>query len=237
MPIDGDDSDDAKLDETFWNQPSDIPNFTICLAGTSISYILLFALLIMHADFGESKIYQTEEEGYTLRNRGTEFNKSPEMLNVAYLSQKTKETYDRNKKVGANSATDIWAIGCLLFELLTGEFLFYDTDWVRFFIRVTSKGQQLITPEKQVMLNNNSNLIDFLKFIFVRDPLYRPAIGNVIQRFKSIRKTLVSQAKICTNSVPYDLLSSLLVYTKNKNFCYCSHNNACNHLGEHGPIL
>jgi len=33
-------------------------------------------------------VYETDEEGYTLRNRGTEFNKSPEMLNVAYLSQK-----------------------------------------------------------------------------------------------------------------------------------------------------
>jgi hypothetical protein len=36
---------------------------------------------------------------YTFRNRGTEFTKSPEMLQVAYASQKTRATYDRRKHV------------------------------------------------------------------------------------------------------------------------------------------
>jgi hypothetical protein len=36
---------------------------------------------------------------YTLRNRGTEFNKSPEMLSVAYASKKDRDTFDRRKKV------------------------------------------------------------------------------------------------------------------------------------------
>jgi hypothetical protein len=92
------------------------------------------------ADFGEAKVWTTEEEAYallaivpsalfsllsrrcpsfeissvrnpsclslisvlrsyTFRNRGTEFTKSPEMLQVAYASQKTRATYDRRKHV------------------------------------------------------------------------------------------------------------------------------------------
>jgi serine/threonine protein kinase len=63
------------------------------------------------------------------------------MLNAAYANKKDQRTYDRRKKTGCNKASDVWALGCLFFELLTGEFLFYDTDWVRFFIRVTYDNQ------------------------------------------------------------------------------------------------
>ena len=65
------------------------------------------------------------------------------MLNVAYASQKTRATYDRRKRVGANIANDMWSLGCVLYELLTGEFLFFDNDWIHFFFRVTDKNQQV----------------------------------------------------------------------------------------------
>ncbi len=48
---------------------------------------------------------------------------------------------DRRKKNGASSPTDVWALGCLFYELLTGEYMFYDDDWVRFYLRVTASGQ------------------------------------------------------------------------------------------------
>lgn len=52
------------------------------------------------ADFGESTVYVSEEDGYTTRSRGTEFNKSPEMLNAAYANKKDDlQKYDRRKKV------------------------------------------------------------------------------------------------------------------------------------------
>jgi serine/threonine protein kinase len=36
-----------------------------------------------------------------------------------------------------SSACDVWSAGCLLFELLTGSYLFHDDDWARFYITVT----------------------------------------------------------------------------------------------------
>lgn len=42
--------------------------------------------------------------------------------------------------MGTGVASDVWSLGCLLFELATGEFLFADADWARFYQRVTGEG-------------------------------------------------------------------------------------------------
>jgi hypothetical protein len=47
------------LQEELLNARGDKPPFNVCLA-----------------DFGESTVYQSEDDGYTTRSRGTEFNKS-----------------------------------------------------------------------------------------------------------------------------------------------------------------
>lgn len=44
-------------------------------------------------------------------------------------------------QAGANCQSDVWSLGCLLFELLTGEFMFFEQDWVYFFMRVTNPSQ------------------------------------------------------------------------------------------------
>ena len=54
------------------------------------------------------------------------------------LNQKTETPlFDRRKKFGTTKACDIWALGCLLYEILTGEFLFHNTDWIQFYANVT----------------------------------------------------------------------------------------------------
>ena len=80
----------------------------------------------------------------------------------------------------------------MLYELLTGEFLFYHSDWVNFYIRVTSPNEVLLTNDKLEAIDNNVYIIDFLKYILVRDPQHRPNIDSVLKRFEHIHGILVS---------------------------------------------
>jgi serine/threonine protein kinase len=134
------------------------------------------------ADFGESMSYNNEHDCYSRLNKGTEWIKSPEMLSIALNSSITNPHFDRRQKIGAGPASDIWSIGCLFFELMTGEFLFVDSDWSRFFLRITNIQQPLLTDENRAMLKNPT-YAHFLEFVLQRSVRHRPDLGEVIVRF------------------------------------------------------
>ena len=69
------------------------------------------------------------------------------MLVVGNATNQTRSNHDRRRREGAGTPADVWALGCLLYELLTGSILFYDPDWIRFFLRLTqSKEVRPIHP-------------------------------------------------------------------------------------------
>jgi hypothetical protein len=150
-------------------------------------------------DFGESKLYGPAQDGYTTRNRGTEYIKSPEMLTVANASSKERANFDRRKKVGVNKASDAWSAACLLYEVLTGDFLFYDDDWIRFFIRVTGASpEQTMSPERLAPLQElpggaGDLVIDFFNAALVRDPLRRPSMQDLSKRWDILAATIAAQ--------------------------------------------
>jgi serine/threonine protein kinase len=134
------------------------------------------------ADFGESISYDDEYNCYTRLNKGTEWIKSPEMLSIALNSATTNANYDRRQRVGAGPESDVWSIGCLFFELLTGSFLFVDPDWSRFFLRITTQNTPLLTPENTAMISNDK-FCQFLEFVLQRSVRHRPNLSEVIVRF------------------------------------------------------
>ena len=87
-------------------------------------------------DFGEARALG-ERDGVRLsKAHGTECVQAPEVLSGV------QQGFDASAKV--TTKADCWALGCLWYELLTGNKLFEEmacNDWPRFFVLLTGDGE------------------------------------------------------------------------------------------------
>ena len=169
---------------------------------------------VVLADFGESKIFPDGVKPYSVRNRGTECIKSPEMLTISNATKKTAESYDRRRQVGVGKPADVWAVGCLLYELLTGDYLLHDPDWIRFFIRVTTEKENLLSPEKLEAISAFPEIKDLLSFILVRNPQRRPTMQDVKARVGRLLKNNFKNISHSRPAVTLQPRSEIADYTK-----------------------
>lgn len=164
----------VRAESEFWSPPTSSPPFRSVLA-----------------DFGESKIFQGGADGAsTVRARGTDAFKSPEMLLVGGgTNHRDHKSYDRRRRQGAGASSDVWSLGCLLFELVTGKLLFNDTDWLQLVARVTATGMPLITDDKAAMVSDLPGVLGLLQFLLVREPSLRPSLVDVLARVDAVLRS------------------------------------------------
>jgi serine/threonine protein kinase len=108
------------------------------------------------------------------------------MLSIALNSTVTNPNFDRTRKMGAGPACDIWSIGCLFYELFTGRYLFADSNWSRFFLRITEGNQPLLTEANRKELPKDPRFARFLELVLQRDRRARPSLSQILSKFDEL---------------------------------------------------
>lgn len=92
---------------------------------------------------------------------------------------------------------DVWSLGCLAFELLTGRMLFGGGDYASVTHRVAFGGRDnlVLEPHERAALGGNAALAEFVEWVLARDPAKRPSLVQVEARLKQLQQQLWAQAE------------------------------------------
>ncbi|CAM9158136.1 unnamed protein product, partial [Hapterophycus canaliculatus] len=165
--------------------------------------------------------------------RGTERIQSPEMILLAGASRSAGGARGHRFSVARGhgqepvgtitAASDVWSLGCLLYELLSKKLLFGDLEWSEFFVMLTA-GQVAtsqdddgtmkaapatpmpVFPSPQTLmpfatLGSTETLRRLLEAMLVRDPADRPGASRVVRYVDEALEAVVSSSlKIVTES-------------------------------------
>ena len=101
-----------------------------------------------------------------------------------------------------NYKTDIWSIACLLYELITAEYLFQDIKDIPIFYQVTTQvpiisiDQQQILKEKLrqfKVVHYFQDILTLLENILIRNMDQRPSIDQIINQILNLIKKIEQQ--------------------------------------------
>jgi len=126
----------------------------------------------------------------TLHTNGTEYIKAPEILILSAMN-KIREYHRGSNQCGQQA--DVWSLGCLLFEIIANDYMLYDADWIRFFLRTITPSVELVPPKSLALLNCLPVFQAFIMWILVRDPLRRPSLDQIRMKGLAVRDSLLRQ--------------------------------------------
>eukprot|EP00792_Barthelona_sp_PAP020_P004693 TRINITY_DN2288_c0_g1_i1.p1 TRINITY_DN2288_c0_g1~~TRINITY_DN2288_c0_g1_i1.p1 ORF type:complete len:1279 (-),score=289.18 TRINITY_DN2288_c0_g1_i1:51-3611(-) len=160
---------DLKCDNILLNVSTPIPSKNFYQPADNIP-----KFNVRIGDFGEALPINASPTIYS-RVRGTECIRPPEILNADnFLYEK-----DRDRRVKfSHSKSDIWALGCLLYELFTTEFLFSGENALT--ILAPDSNQHILSKQQKKKLP--PFVIGLLEYILQRDLKQRPAITDVLAK-------------------------------------------------------